>query len=391
MPFSLVHLSHSLSWLVEKSKTLGESGWNQGAMAFVDAISALVLGIILVNVLLVRTQSKKETAGFKRWIKPVVLGGWVLGLITVVVIAAVWPRGGWVVLHPEHTPGHRAITAVAYDPVRQRAVLFGGVSEWIGTTFSYERDTWEWDGNDWIEMKPKTAPSARAGHMMTYDEKRGEVIMFGGEHPSGSYMLADTWTWDGKDWKQMLPSTYPTGRRGGQLFYDPQLEKIILAGGFYYSSGKILTPVNDIWAWDGKDWEYLTSAEDSLIITNSNVAYDPLQGRATLFDYKQVKTWAAGQWSQIEVGKMPPNRFGTWLAADPESGKMLIFGGVENNVRLNDTWMLERGVWTELHPDLTPAPRDAHVMFFDPARRSFIVYGGVGSSALDDMWEYVLP
>ncbi len=41
----------------------------------------------------------------------------------------------------------------------------------------------------------------------------------------------------------------------------------------------------------------------------------------------------------------------------------------------------------------TPSPRDAYVMFFDPTRHSFIIYGGMDTQrySLDDMWEYTPP
>jgi hypothetical protein len=227
--------------------------------------------------------------------------------------------------------------------------------------------------------------------MMVYDEKSGVVVLFGGEDKSGTYMFADTWVWDGKNWTQMTPNGYPTGRRGGQMFYDPQAEKIILTGGFYYAPGKVFTALNDVWSWDGKNWEYIATSPENLIITNPNMAFTPTLNQPTLFNYKQLLGWTNNQWQAIDVGDMPPSRFGTWLAADPQSGKMLLFGGVDNNIQRNDTWLLDGGTWKELHPQLTPAPRDAHIMFFDPARNAFVVYGGISTYALDDMWEYVFP
>lgn len=391
MPLAFIHVNHILSWVAQKIEGTSEPSWDQAELAAMNGISALMLGIILVNGLLVHKRQAEDRPNFRHWIKPAAFGVWIVSLMAAVAIAAILPRGGWMPLQPEHTPGRRAISAVAYDPVRKKAVLFGGISEWIGSSFFYERDTWEWDGNDWIEMKPETVPPARAGHMMTYDPEEGVVLMFGGEDKSGAYMLADTWIWDGKDWEQLYPANYPPGRRGGQLFYDDQTGKIILTGGFYYGPEKVFTALNDSWAWNGEDWEYLASTEHQLMITNPNVAYDPLQKRATLFNYKEILSWTGEQWSEIEVTRYPPARLGTWLAANPESGSMLIFGGIEKNVRFNDTWMFEKGTWKELHPDLTPAPRDAHVMFFDPSRNSFIVYGGINTYALDDMWEYVLP
>ena len=392
LPVSFSHMSHIFTWLIAISRLITGATATAVTNIAIGALSALTLGVVLVKLLLPKVLVGTPPSRLIRWLKPVVFWGWIIGLMVIVSVSAISPRGGWMELHPKHTPGRRAISAVAYDSARHRVVLFGGISDWIGSSFYYERDTWEWDGADWIQMQPKTSPPARAGHMMVYDEKNGVVVLFGGEDKSGNYMLSDTWTWDGENWTQMSPPTgYPTGRRGGQLFYDPETEKIILTGGFYYATGKVFTAVNDTWAWDGKDWEYVTTLPDNLKITNPNVAFNPALKYPTLFDYNQLMGWTNNQWQLLDVGNMPESRFGTWLAADPHSGKMLVFGGVDNNVQRNDTWLFERGLWKEMHPDLTPAARDAHVMFYDPTRNSFIVYGGISTYALDDMWEYVLP
>jgi len=391
LPVSFVHLSHILTWLMTTSRLIQPDTGSLLANMAIGAVSALALGIVLVQILLPKTIISHTPSGLRGWLKPIALWSWIVGLIALVSISAIWPRGGWTQLHPEHTPGVRASSAVTYDSVRHRMVLFGGISDWIGSSFYYEHDTWEWDGNDWIQMKPKTSPPARTGHMMVYDEKSGVVVLFGGEDKSGTYMFADTWVWDGKNWTQMTPNGYPTGRRGGQMFYDPQAEKIILTGGFYYAPGKVFTALNDVWSWDGKNWEYIATSPENLIMTNPNVAFTPTLNQPTLFNYKQLLGWTNNQWQAIDVGDMPPSRFGTWLAADPQSGKMLLFGGVDNNIQRNDTWLFDGGTWRELHPQLTPAPRDAHIMFFDPARNAFVVYGGISTYALDDMWEYVFP
>jgi len=387
---SFVHLHHSLAWAVNASHVFQGETANVMAELMIVAISALVSGVILVKLLLPRATSN-EHSRLRSRLQPMAFWGWVVGLAGFVLLLAIVPRGGWMQLHPKHTPGKRAVSAVTYDSARHRIVLFGGISEWIGSSFYHERDTWEWDGKDWIEMKPKNSPPARAGHMMAYDEKNGIVVLFGGEDQSGTFMLSDTWTWDGEDWTQMSPEFYPSSRRGGQMFYDPETQKIILTGGFYYATGKVFTPISDTWAWDGKNWEYVSNLPANLMITNPNVAYLPSLKYPILYDYKRLLQWTNSQWQVLEVGSMPTNRFGPWLVSDPTMERMLIFGGIENNIQQNDTWLFADGAWKELHPDLTPAPRDAHVMFYDPARKSFIVYGGISTYALDDMWEYVLP
>lgn len=392
MPITFVHLTHILFWSIEKVVPFGSVPLSQALIAFVNLSSALILGIALIRLLIHPPSSIKATTRFKVLVKSIALTLWVLALLAGVAFAAFRPRSGWVRLQPEHTPGQRGNTAVAYDSLRQRTVLFGGLSDWLGSKFLYENDTWEWDGKDWIEMHPQTIPPARINQMMAFDEKRGVVVMFGGEEHTGNYALSDTWEWDGTDWKQIFPDYYPPARRGGQLFYDPNSEKIILSGGFYYAApDKVFTTVNDAWAWDGKDWQYITTLTDSLRITNPNTVYDPTQGHTILFNFNQLMYWTEdGQWTEIVMEQKPLPRFGTSLAINPENGNMLIFGGLDK-VQLNDTWQMKGNTWTELQPDLTPSPRDAHVMFYDPIRKSYILYGGVSTYALDDMWEFVVP
>ena len=385
-----MHLSHILAWVFEKGSLVDESiTVSSGWLLALGALTGLFLGIVLVRVLLT---PKRSDVVWGRRIKTLLSFGWVGILIAAVLVSALWTKGGWVPLHPEHTPGKRGNTAVAYDSARQRIVLFGGVSDWLGSKYQHENDTWEWDGTDWIKMEPQTIPFARAGHMMAYDEKRGVVVMFGGEERSETYMLNDTWEWDGRDWKQIFPDNYPSGRRGGQMFYDHDSGRIILAGGYYYEyPDKVYTLLNDVWAWDGISWQYLTTMPRSLVINNPNVAYDTQKERSVIFDYKQVAVWEFGQWNVLEMSSGPSNRLGTWLTADTMSGRMALFGGVgDDGVQMSDTWILDANGWTELKSGLSPSPRDAYVMFFDPTRKSFILYGGMSFGALDDMWELVL-
>jgi hypothetical protein len=96
----------------------------------------------------------------------------------------------------------------------------------------------------------------------------------------------------------------------------------------------------------------------------------PSLNRPVLFDYARLLQWTNNQWQPVDVGSMPVSRFGTCLAADARSGRMMIFGGTDNNLQRNDSWSFDGGAWKELHPHLTPAARDAHVMFYDPTRDS---------------------
>ena len=103
-------------------------------------------------------------------------------------------------------PGPRTFAALAYDSVRKRVVLFGGNRALFGKTeedIKLLGDTWEWDGQKWLEIKAP-GPLPRAEAAMTFDRKRRRVLLFGGYNRSGSKLnrLGDTWEWDGVRWNE---------------------------------------------------------------------------------------------------------------------------------------------------------------------------------------------
>ncbi|MCK7506076.1 MAG: BACON domain-containing protein [Desulfobacterales bacterium] len=65
---------------------------------------------------------------------------------------------------------------------------------------------------------------------MTDDEGRGEIVVFGGLRAYETF-LADTWTWDGNQWRQCAPSAGPTPRKGAGMAYHPGLGVVVLVGG----------------------------------------------------------------------------------------------------------------------------------------------------------------
>lgn len=391
LPVSFIHLSHSLLWL------FGRLGWMDPItptpflLAILDGGSALLLGVMLVRFLLPTPPSSTTSRAIFQKLPALLTAMWSFALIAAVLVSAFGKHGGWVPLKPEHTPGPRFNAAIAIDPVRERVVLFGGTSEWLGGIFLYNNDTWEWDGQDWIEMHPKTVPPARAGHMMAYDAKRNVVVMFGGMEKGEDYVLSDTWEWDGTDWKIMNVDYYPDARRDGQLFYDPVRETVILSGGFYYDYDKVPTMIDNSWEWNGSEWRFLDQLSDRLLITDPNTVYDPIRKQNLLFDYNKVLVWENGQWLNSGIQTTFPPRLGVSAAMDPTNGNLLIVNGFNNGQFLEGTFLLENGVWKELHPDPSPSLRDSYVMFHDPVRNSFILYGGINVYAKDDMWELVIP
>ena len=125
------------------------------------------------------------------------------------------------------TPPATKEAAVAWDPLRERLVLFGG---------SDSGQTWLYDGAGWT-MAATEGPGVRSGASMTWDPGRRAMVLFGGFRPTTPETpvdyLADTWLWDGAAWRQLpeAGARGPAPRAGAVMTWDAALRGSLLYGG----------------------------------------------------------------------------------------------------------------------------------------------------------------
>jgi hypothetical protein len=101
-----------------------------------------------------------------------------------------WDGATWAQRTPVHMPSPRRLAAMTYDAVRQRIVLFGGHYD---PTSTFLAETWEWDGVDWTLAATATHPSGRGQTALAYDALRGRAVLFGGALYWGNHEAGDTW------------------------------------------------------------------------------------------------------------------------------------------------------------------------------------------------------
>ena len=123
-------------------------------------------------------------------------------------------------------PPRRGNTAMAYDSRRGVTVLFGGISG-SGPANEHRNDTWEWDGNVWLQVASK-GPRPRGEHALAYDERRGVTVLFGGATDADAF--SDTWEWNGKRWTQVKIEG-PSDRQFAAMAYDSARGQIVFTGG----------------------------------------------------------------------------------------------------------------------------------------------------------------
>jgi hypothetical protein len=317
-------------------------------------------------------------------------------------------------------PAARKNHAMSYDPVRRKVVLYGGMSDGgvAQGTLTPLSDTWELDPDtgSWTEVLVTSAPGPRYGTAMAYDRTRNTTILFGGmkytPSPPAYTFDGETWEWNGNTrvWTKLAPATSPGARylqamvgyvRGG-------VNKILMVGG----AGS-LVGTDTTWEWDGAaggSWSNRTPGTGPSVRGSPGLAWDADRGLVVMYggyDYSAVSapwdkndlwTWNGSAWSPVTVASAPPlrtNAFG--FVHDLARRKLLLWGGMDRSSYnpLADVWEWDAatGGWTERTPSRGVVPaRESLAAYYDPVRGAPTMFGGGGNfwePVKRDTWEWL--
>lgn len=264
----------------------------------------------------------------------VLLTGGALSIFQGAIYSDTWTLGddGWTERSIDGPA--RYFASMAYDEVRNNAVLFGGSTA--------ATETWIWNGTDW-SSRSVSGPQPRNGASMVYDATRQKIVLFGGRSGSTSN-FTETWLWDGAQWMQ-AGVTGPSARVASAMAFDSFRSEVVLFGGFVTGVGRL----SDTWIWNGSTW------------------------------------------SRREVAAPPP-RSSHAMAFDIELRKTVLFGGFNNGTALSDSWLWDGTTWTELAGQ-GPSARSDHAMTYDPNRKAVLLTCGalVGLTPNDETWLLSTP
>jgi hypothetical protein len=291
----------------------------------------------------------------------------------------------WIQLSPSDSPPARSYLAMTYDPISGKIIAFGGFD---GT--GYLNDTWAFDGTNWTQIATQSSPPARTAAQMTYDSVTQKVVLFGGY--DGINYLGDTWLWDGStlQWTQATPNHSPPAVTGPMLFPDPDGSADLFGGfdGQFYQ----LT----MWRWNGSDWTQLSPPNVPFARSLAAVATNTSTGQVVMFgglaDVNPNNTWTydGTTWTLQSPAVQPLLVYAASAAFDPGLQGVVLFGGGSGGVDQNTTWLWDQvgGTWTQLFPAQSPPAREGAGMAYDAALDRVILFGGEDNKVpLNDTWE----
>jgi hypothetical protein len=106
---------------------------------------------------------------------------------------------------------------------------------------------------------------------------------------------------------------------------------------------------------------------------------------------------ANSEWVNVTAGipNGPPPRSNASVVYDPLGPYLLLFGGQIGPTPLNDTWTFANGVWTQLHPRISPVARFGAGITYDAFDRYVVLFGGATGSGpggviqVNATWKFV--
>lgn len=301
-----------------------------------------------------------------------------------------WDGTSWIQRSFATRPSARQVSAMTYDSARERVVLFGG---YVATSGGLG-DTWEYDGASWTQRFPAHSPPATFDGQFAYDAARGVCVLLGGT--TATFGVAGHWEWDGNDWREVRAAPLP--RQGHGLAHDPLRDRTVLFGGNHDP-----VQLDDTWEWDGERWERHTPPVSPSGRVDPALVFDGARGRVLLFGGEAGGTrlddtweWDGAQWIERFPATRPPARRAAALAYDEARGRVLLFGGDGGQFTpsLSDTWEWDGNDWLPRTPATVPPARTEHVLVYDARRARVVLFGGQaclpfqGCTALDDTFEW---
>jgi hypothetical protein len=204
-------------------------------------------------------------------------------------------------------------------------------------------------------------------------------------------------------WSALGHGVWPRARFGHASVLDAAGDRAMIFGGV----GSWSNYLNEVWSVSlaaPDKWELITPKGEAPPPRHEPAGiYDPLRRRMVVFggwtfesnffdDVWELTMDGDPTWRRVQPeGDGPSGRRGHIAVLDPLRDRMIVFGGYDGTLYLNDTWALELAEpmrWQRLVTVGGPPPgRWEPDAAYDPARDRIVAHGGAAESrSLSDTW-----
>jgi Galactose oxidase, central domain len=296
----------------------------------------------------------------------------------------IFQNGDWSQLATPSTPTARTVPAAAFDPLRDRVVLFGGnVFDTDGKTIITIHDTWEFDGTTWTQ---RTSDGPKIGKpILVYDDATHQLILLGLDETSTTKQTTLMYIYDAASgtWNQSKPDGLPPCVNEAHVAFDGETNSVILVGGVCSDSNT----TEDTFSWDGDKWTKLTVKTLIDRAFGGGIAYDA--ARKTLLQYGGTIAFAGsrvgtfgfhdGDWAVIPDTFSPVPRALPVAFTFPQNNALYVYGGHDESQTYEELWVRSNGQWSQVTGDNKPALCDNPLGTFDSDRQRFIIVCNAGN------------
>ena len=304
------------------------------------------------------------------------------------------------------SPTARGYHQMTYDTESERVIVYGGqTGNFFLDPIHLSHETWSFDpeSNMWTQMSPATSPGGSSGGDMTYDSKADRSIL---SVISDDFSRLETWAYDANSdsWTQLADG--PRVMVGQRIVYDSESDRIIMFGGFDFSTFKL---VDETWVYD-YNTDTWTNMQPRLHPSSRNfigMVYDSKADQVVLWgDWQRNYTAATDEsvwtydlntntWQEFQHKKDGPAvRDYTMLAYDSKADKIIMYGGYDFGN--DETWVydLNTDTWQQMQPANNPGIISRYGMVYVKDINRTILFGGQDGSIhfqyKGDTWSYNL-
>jgi hypothetical protein len=261
---------------------------------------------------------------------------------------------------------------MTYDS-RRGALILAGRPEWSDVKVYRSTTDGEW------HLLPSPTPMPQGGDVeISYDPDRDVTVLYTNDGNK-------VWELTGETWTMKEPATTPIQCMDGALLqYDPIRRKTVLVGCGEWPGPDV---PSETWLWDGADWSLAAGVDSSPVgAAGGGMVFDVSRGEMVLITHSTMQTWVfdGAAWTQRHPATVPDP--GVWvidLAFDPVAERAVFFGGETlgstpeaEATYPEKTWAWDGQDWTELGL-LSPPPANIDYAFaFFPERSALVMHGG---------------